>query len=353
MAARRRFGSVFAGVVLAASYLATSPPAVSAASYEGTNPKATPCWDGSHSVVVWRNYWIFGPGGIWGRVQLIYSPYCNTVWTSVSNMTGVPASGSITYGAAHTLTAQEEIIIYTCTKSTCSHRYSNLTGDVLKPYGSSPRTGWSNQLVVPRGGGDTINGAVQPPTVRAIGKLTLGSTTYTGDGLLEPLWTAQSGYFANESYNRGNSWPNMSCDNDIDLTQNPPWDHRCNNWGETGSGGRLPLTYVVAPSVSALVRADVNNTIVPAWNSVTGADQPTFVPCTGSGCSPCTGNSCTSPAVTILMSASDAGDTMCYAHGYGDNLPVVRYHCDLGIQPNPAPAQNWAHPCNDNDSGCA
>ena len=56
--------------------------------YDGTNPGATECGDGSHSVYVLAEAFIFsGAGNQIGRVELRHSPYCATVWSRVYNET--------------------------------------------------------------------------------------------------------------------------------------------------------------------------------------------------------------------------------------------------------------------------
>lgn len=86
LAPRRAF-SVAAIALLLGSLVATAGPA-HASSYNDTNPGATVCGDGSHTVETARKFYIRMGSSVLARLELRWSDYCDTVWAKVVNLTG-------------------------------------------------------------------------------------------------------------------------------------------------------------------------------------------------------------------------------------------------------------------------
>jgi hypothetical protein len=82
-----RWRAANAAIILTLSSFVMAPP-VQAMPYDGTNPGATPCGDGSHPVTILDTAIIYGGNGNRiGRVELRQSAYCATVWSRVYNET--------------------------------------------------------------------------------------------------------------------------------------------------------------------------------------------------------------------------------------------------------------------------
>lgn len=65
-----------------------APASVAALPYDGTNPAATVCGDGSHQVVDLATKTIYNDDAVpIGKVYLRHSRYCATVWSRVCNLT--------------------------------------------------------------------------------------------------------------------------------------------------------------------------------------------------------------------------------------------------------------------------
>lgn len=176
------------------------------ATYDNTNPGATPCGDGSHPVETVRSFLIRQSAAsslrALARVDIRWSKFCNTVWTRAVNVTG---SGN-GYASERSLTADETIFTYNCPKVACLRQTQTETGDLLPTRGAS---GWSHQFVLPPNGNSAGNPpAKQPPTVRGIVRIRDNSNgaIYSLDTNLEPFWTWHANDFRNERNLRdGNS----------------------------------------------------------------------------------------------------------------------------------------------------
>ena len=113
--------------VVTMSSLAVASPAL-ALPYDGTNPGATPCGDGSHPVTILDSEQIISDGNAIGRVELRQSAYCATVWSRVYN------------GTTSTLNLRETIIVYSSPNVTGPTAYP-ITDNSIPPGGSA----WSKQ----------------------------------------------------------------------------------------------------------------------------------------------------------------------------------------------------------------
>jgi hypothetical protein len=271
MAVTRKLGPLVA-LSLILNVTASVTPA-RASAYNRTNPAATVCWNGTHPVEVLSGYYIRGIGVIWGRVDVLYSDYCRTVWTRVKNLTGT--AGSAFQNQEKVLVADEYIAVYACPRSTCPIVDSQTeTGDVLPHNGD---TGWSNQLDLPVGTTLGSPAANQPPTFRAKGWVTRSNgTTHFMDQGPEPMWTAFGNSFANSPAQRMEANRALTCDNS--------WDD-CEWWGQSPTGGSVTVTAKLDASLLDFPGAfnahdDYTGTIFPAWNAAV-PNHPFVTWCSG------------------------------------------------------------------------
>ncbi len=315
--------------LIALGTLAASPQIVAAVDYNDTNPAATPCGDGSHEVFPIRSFYIKGGSLIYARIELRWSQYCNTVWTKVVNLTG---SGS-GYASERSLTSEEQIVTYDCPNSTlCFDQSQRETGDVLPGLGSS---GWSHQLVLPPNGLRGSPGAKQPPTIRGLATIRSGTSTYTFDTLLEPLWTWYANNFKNERNLRTNTTV-MTCTNDPD---------RCVTHGEPNFASAI-IEYELHPSLgstpgSADLPSDIRDVLLPAW-SQRMTRSPKLVSCV----SPC------SEEVLVMVAAAGDADlggnyAVTVRHGFSSGTPALFLDQTIKIK-----NQAYDHPCGASDDGC-
>ena len=182
------------------------PSSAYALPYDGTNPGASVCGNGSHPVVDLGLRTDMSPGvttaqptnimygsTVIGTVEIRHSPYCGTVWARVTNLT----SGSVQ--------ARETIWLYS-TSNGGGTTISQTETDTLTTHGS---TGWSMQYR------DRASFKAQ------------GSIYYAGDWrtaytVLTPAWNQYDGAFP--------SWP-YGCDH----TAARP----CRRWPTTTNGGQI------------------------------------------------------------------------------------------------------------------
>lgn len=287
---------------------AISPVPVHAVDYNNTNPFLTPCGDGSHTMIVMRNFYIKSGGLAYARVELRWSPFCNTVWARAINVTGSGAG----YATARSLTSDETIKVYNCPRFTCQVHTETETGDVLPSNGS---TGFSFQFVIPANGSIGSPAAVQPPTLRGIISIHTGGHTYSLDTNLEPIWTWFANGFKNERNLRDGSIV-MSCTNSPD---------RCVTRAAF-------VTYELDSSLSTTTGtsdliADMQTTILPAWSHVT-----TNSPFLGWCLAPCSED--------VLVKAVPAGDpdlggafgVTVYDGGFTSGTPAQYLHQTMKIK---------------------
>ncbi len=123
-----RWRAASVAILLMASSLVFAPP-VLALPYDGTNPGATPCGDGSHPVTILDTAIIYSSTGARiGRVELRQSAYCATVWSRVYNE------------SSSTFNLRETIILYSSPNVTGATSYP-ITDNSIPPGGSA----WSKQ----------------------------------------------------------------------------------------------------------------------------------------------------------------------------------------------------------------
>jgi hypothetical protein len=301
----------------------------SAVDYNNTNPGATPCGDGSHPVTTLRYFYVKSGGLAYARVELRWSPFCNTVWARAVNVTGSGAG----YATARSLTASEQIIVYNCPRIACVIRNQTEAGDVLPGPGNS---GWSHQFVIVPNG--TLNNppAKQPPTLRAVFTIKNGAATYTFDTAFEPVWTWHANQFKNER-NLRNEGTVISCNNAV-------W--RCAWHGEPG-GVSATVLYELDPSLSthggsADLVADLKNVILPGWSQRTPR-SPRM-----QWCNPGCANE------DVLVKLVPAGDpalggnlAVTVNDGYTAGTPALFLHQTVKIKNTP-----FEHECGLTDNGC-
>jgi hypothetical protein len=112
------------------------PPAALAAQYDGTNPGATACGNGSHTVYRLGARNASNPTGsegfatnivyngtVIGTVEIRHSAYCATVWSRVTNLTG------------SSLQAHETIVLYSDSNGNGRTEYQYPTTDTLPANG--------------------------------------------------------------------------------------------------------------------------------------------------------------------------------------------------------------------------
>jgi hypothetical protein len=305
----------------------TGSPFVSTAAavdYNDTNPGATPCGNGSNPVQVLRNFYIISGGLAYARVELRWSPTCNTVWTRSINVTG---SGS-GYASARSLTSSERILVYNCPRSTCKVHDQTETGDVLPGNGSA---GWSHQFVVANGSLGSP-AAVQPPTIRGIVSVKSGTSTFSIDTAYEPMWTWYANNFANERTLRDDGDKVMSCTNSPD---------RCVTQSATTVKYELDAS-LNNTTGTADVMADIKTVLLPAWSAVV-THTPTLTWCSA-GC-----------AEHVLVKAAPVGDPDLGSNfavtlrdgGFSAGTPAFFNHQTLIIR-----LTAYSHPCGSVDDGC-
>ncbi len=301
------------------------PAPVAAVDYNNTNPSATPCGDGTNPVQTLRTFYVKSGGLAYARVELRWSPTCNTVWTKAVNVTG---SGS-GYASARSLTSSEQILVYDCPDTSCQVHDQTATGDVLPANGSG---GWSHQFVLPPNGSIGSPAAPQPPTIRGIVSIQSGTSTYSLDTALEPTWTWYANNFANERSLRDDGDKVFSCTNSPD---------RCTTQADS------TVWYELDPSLNnttgtADVTADIKNILLPAWSAVV-TSTPTM-----SWCNP----GCTEDVLVKAVAVGDPDLGGAFAvtvrdGGFTAGTPAFFLHQTLKIK-----LTSYSHPCGTLDDGC-
>jgi hypothetical protein len=191
---------VLAGIFLAASGL-MAPASVSALTWDGTNPAATPCGDGSHASETHdlAYYYIKDDNAV--SVAVVYlrqSTYCSTVWTRVCNLTS--ASRSV----------KEQITLYTTPNGANPTTYTET--DTLGPKGSSTQCGWSHQYR-------------DRPSYKSTGQILINGAWHAASPTRGVSYTQEDGNVPSSPY---------SCNN-VSF-----WCHR---WPTTSSGGPTTIRY--------------------------------------------------------------------------------------------------------------
>jgi hypothetical protein len=311
---------------------------VLATGYNDTNPAATICWD--HPKLQLRSYNISnGSGVFYARVAIVYSDFCNTVWTRVTNKTGSPG-----FATARSLVVDEQMAVFKCPYpdgasyppsltppvTTCLVDWTYSSGDTLPANGDA---GWSHQLVIPAGIALGNPATTQPPAFRSKAWIHTGGQTYPYDMGMEPAWT---------------QWINVI--NPIDRVDgahiscaNP--DSRCHGWGETPSGSYKTIYVKLDSNLSgsgglADLASDMRNPILPGWNTAWHL-SPLAMVC-GSGCN----------QWDVLVTLVAPGQPP-----LGNNLAVTTYTFAQsgvvnGAQISIKSTQSFNHDCPDTDAGC-
>ena len=280
--ARSRCPVVMLGLLLSMPVLLAAPLPAAASQYNDTNPANTPCGNGTRTVQTWRSYYALdGNNKAVARLDIRYSPYCDTLWVRGLNVTG---SGSGFRSPEQSLTIDTTVWVYTCPYSNCFVDSDTQT-DVTPNKGDS---GFTFQFDVPssstRGGPPA---AKQPPTVR--GKITAhvsGGSAFSIDTGYEPLWDwLNSDYpWHNEPYWRdGDGNPTITCDNTGGYTGTT-----CKRWAMPGGNPRT-VVYRLDPSLFTALHesgvdivANLENKILPGWSNA-GGDSPNIDYCEGLG----------------------------------------------------------------------
>lgn len=184
------------GLILGSLAATAMPGVASALPYDGTNPAATICGDGSHPVYTLHTANILSAGGaVIGRVDLRHSAHCATVWSRVTNLT----SGS--------LSSREKIIVYTDPHGAGGTTYTE--NDTL----AAGQSGWSLQYR-------------DRPSFRARGELLHGGAWRVGQTVLSLMWAQYDG-----------NWPNLpnTCDDTV--------GDMCHRWRTNADGTPITLYY--------------------------------------------------------------------------------------------------------------
>jgi hypothetical protein len=193
-------------VALMASLL--FPGGVSALAYDGTNPGATTCGNGSHPVYVLATAYINYNGSTIGRVELRQSAYCATVWSRVFNYT----TGSVQ--------AHETITIYSDPNGSSPVSYTST--DTLSGSGGSTSSGWSNQYR-------------DRPSFKASGEIYYAGAWRSATTNRAPAWTQDHASIPGEPY---------SCNNTT--------NHYCWRWPTAANGTSVFLKYWLNPYLGIL-----------------------------------------------------------------------------------------------------
>lgn len=229
---------VLVAVFLTASTFAFATP-VLALPYDGTNPGATPCGDGSHPPVILDTAFIYSATNVKiGRVELRHSPFCATVWSRVYNMT------------TSTLNLRETIILYSSPNVTGGTSYP-ITDNSIPPGGSA----WSKQYR-------------DRPAFRAKGEIYHGGAWRSAQTDPSLMWSQREGNYADnpptQPYTCGDA-------------ANP-----CKRWRTNADGSPITLYYLNSSSLQQLPGdpyGDINF-IMGKYSALTGP-APNLAPSVG------------------------------------------------------------------------
>lgn len=150
------------------------PPPVWATNWDGTNPGATACGDGSHTVYTLKSASILSASGAQiGRVDLRQSVYCGTVWSRVCNLT------------SSSISSREKLITYDTPNGTGSTTYTET--DTLSKKGGATECGWSKQYN-------------DRPAFKARGELSYGGSWRIASTLQSNAYNQFDGNFPNSPF---------------------------------------------------------------------------------------------------------------------------------------------------------
>ncbi len=235
----KRFRPAVAGAILSLIGSLGLPGSAAALPYDGTNPGATPCGDGSHPVVVLDTAYIYSAAGTRiGRVELRHSPFCATVWSRVYNETTT------------SLNLRETIILYSSPNVTGGTAYP-ITDNAV-PGGSSA---WSKQYR-------------DRPSFRAKGEIYHGGAWRWAQTDPSLMWSQREGNYADDPPSQPYTCGDAS---------NP-----CVRWRTNSDGSPITLYYVNSHSLEQLSGdpyGDINF-IMGRYTALTGP-APNLAPSTG------------------------------------------------------------------------
>jgi hypothetical protein len=213
-----------------------SPGTVAATGYDGTNPGATPCGNGSHPVeVLYQTNIMYGSQRI-GMLELRQSKYCATVWARVYNYT------------SQSLQAHETLVTYSSPNLAGRTEYQYPTIDTLPPNGS----GWSNQYY-------------DRPAFAARGALYYQGAWRWAETLASLAWVQKQWNYPSNPY---------SCDH----SSSP-----CYRWPTNGSGSgatSVQRYYYIAQEIDNLPSGggssyyDASGDVIFTFNGYNGVNAP-------------------------------------------------------------------------------
>jgi hypothetical protein len=218
-----RFRRIASALLGASLWVGIAAGPASALPYDDTNPGATACGDGSHTVYVLDAANILSATGVViGKVELRQSVFCATVWSRVYNLTSASVS------------VRETLITYDTPNG--GGATSHTDTDTLQKKGTAPDSGWSHQFR-------------DRPAFRAKGEI-----------LYQGVWRTGQTDRSNSYFQLDGKVPNNpnSCDNTA--------TNKCHRWPTTGTGGPTTVTYAFdLASLGMLGSSPVND-----WGQVLG-----------------------------------------------------------------------------------
>lgn len=210
-------------LVAASLAWATLAPPVSALPYDGTNPGATECGNGTNPVTVLESAPIMSGTTRIGKVELRHSRSCATVWSRVYNETNAAVD------------VREKLIYYDTSNG--AGATTNTETDTLQREGVSPDSGWSKQYR-------------DRPAFRARGEIFHNGAWRWAQTDMVNGYNQFDGNFPNNP---------RTCDNTA--------TNICHRWPTTGAGGPTTIYYAFQTSTLAIL----NTSPVTDWNQVTQA----------------------------------------------------------------------------------
>ena len=214
--------------VAGASLVGSVTPAL-ALPYDGTNPGATVCGDGSHTVYVLDSANILSStGAVIGKVELRQSVHCATVWSRVYNFT------------SSAVDSRERLYTYDTPNDTTPTIYTET--DRLSAKGGATDSGWSKQYR-------------DRPAFLAKGEIFHGGAWRTAITSRSLMWAQFDGNYPNSPY---------TCDD-------TPSDY-CHRWRTTSTGGPITIKYRLDPSLQNLENSPTSDisTVLEAYEDLSG-----------------------------------------------------------------------------------
>ncbi len=218
-----------AGLVALLVVLWMPASALGALPYDGTNPGATACGDGSNTVYTLATASILSATGTKiGTVELRHSAVCATVWSRVTNLTTAA------------IDVREKLITYSSPNGTGATTYTET--DTLSAKGGATDSGWSKQYR-------------DRPGFLARGEMFYGGAWRTAQTVRGVMYAQFDGNYPNDPW---------TCDDTA--------GDYCNRY-RTVSGGPITLQYGFDPSLSQLPASPNANiaTVMGSYEALSGA----------------------------------------------------------------------------------